>query len=126
MRSLLAAFLLLLLFTAPAEARSSRKKGAKAAPPKPQYEALTGVDQAAGTVTITMVNGVNATPRTFRVTPFTEIEVNGQRGTFADLRPGLMATHGLGMDPAVLSRLVLSPAPAEPAATKAKAKRKRR
>lgn len=125
MRSLLAAVLLLLLFAAPAEARGSRKKGARAEPPKPQYEALTGVDQAAGTVTITMVNGVNHTPRTFRVTPFTEIEVNGQRGTFADLRPGMMATHGLGTDPAVLSRLNLSPAPAGPA-TKTKAKRKRR
>ena len=125
MRSLLAVLLLLTLSGAPALARGSRKKVAKAEPPKPQYEALTAINPAAGTVTITPVNGVNTTPRTFRVTKFTEVQVNGRRGTLADLRPGMRATHGLGMDPAVLSRLVLSPAPAEPAGA-AKTPRKRR
>jgi len=42
--------------------------------------------------------------RTFVITQFTEINVNGQRATVADLRPGMVVNVTMDTDPARASR----------------------
>jgi len=43
--------------------------------------------------------------RTFVITQFTEINVNGQRGAFADLKPGMTVSVTIGVDPTRASRV---------------------
>jgi hypothetical protein len=45
------------------------------------------------------------TTRTFTVSQFTEINVNGQRATIADLKPGMTVNVTIGMDPSHASRI---------------------
>jgi hypothetical protein len=45
------------------------------------------------------------TTRTFTVTQFTEIHLNGQRATLGDLKPGMTATVTIGTDPTHASRI---------------------
>jgi hypothetical protein len=53
------------------------------------------------------------TTRTFTITPFTEINVNGQRATIADLKAGMTANVTIGMDPSHASRIVATGLPAK-------------
>jgi hypothetical protein len=53
------------------------------------------------------------TTRTFAVSRFTEINVNGQRATIADLKPGMTVNVTIGMDPSYASRIVATGLPAE-------------
>jgi len=53
------------------------------------------------------------TTRTFTVSPFTEINVNGQRATIADLKPGMTVNVTIGVDPSYASRIVATGLPAE-------------
>jgi hypothetical protein len=53
------------------------------------------------------------TTRTFTITRFTEINVNGQRATIADLKPGMTVNVTIGMDPSYASRIVATGLPAE-------------
>ena len=53
------------------------------------------------------------TTRTFTITRFTEINVNGQRATTADLKPGMTVNVTIGMDPSYASRIVATGLPAE-------------
>jgi hypothetical protein len=46
--------------------------------------------------------------RTFIVTPFTEIHVNGQKGTIADLKSGMKVNVTIGVDPTRAGRVVAS------------------
>ena len=55
---------------------------------------------------ITVINQREA--RTFIVTPFTEINVNGQKGMIADLKSGMRVTVTIGMDPTRAGRIVAS------------------
>ena len=43
--------------------------------------------------------------KTLTITPFTEINVNGQKATVADLKPGMLVTVTLGTDPTKASRV---------------------
>jgi len=53
------------------------------------------------------------TTRAFTVSQFTEINVNGQRGTIADLKPGMTVNVTIGMDPSYASRIVATGLPAK-------------
>ena len=53
------------------------------------------------------------TTRTFTVSPFTEINVNGQRATIADLKPGMTVNVTIGVDPSYASRIVATGLPAK-------------
>src|SRR4029453_15266572 len=44
------------------------------------------------------------TARTFTVTQFTEITVNGQRASIADLKPGMTGNVTIGADPSRAAR----------------------
>ena len=45
------------------------------------------------------------TARTFTVTQFTEITVNGQRASIADLKPGMTVSVAIGVDPSRAARI---------------------
>jgi hypothetical protein len=45
------------------------------------------------------------TARTFTVTQFTEINVNGQRASIADLKPGMTVNLTIGVDPSRAARI---------------------
>jgi len=51
------------------------------------------------------------TTRTFIITQFTEINVNGQRATIVDLKPGMTVSVTIGMDPTRASRVVATGVP---------------
>ena len=51
------------------------------------------------------------TTRTFIITQFTEITVNGQRATIVDLKPGMTVSVTIGMDPTRASRVVATGLP---------------
>jgi hypothetical protein len=68
----------------------------------------------------TVIGGVTAnsvtliddkTTRTLTITQFTEIHVNGQRATVADLKPEMTVTVVLGTDPTKASRINATGAP---------------
>ena len=93
------ALLLSLLVAFPAVAADKKKKKKE---PEPTVNVITGVtantvDLAIGTVT-----------RSLKVTQFTEIRVNGSKGTLTDLRPGMTVTDLALADPSTASRLNVS------------------
>src|SRR5947209_14142512 len=73
--------------------------------------------QQAHTTVITAVTPSSLTiqedtvTKSFTITPFTEVNVNGQRGSLADLKPGMSVNVTLGSDPSKLSRIDAGPAP---------------
>ena len=95
--------LLAVIIATPAFAGSKKKK----ATPVPAYHlpVLSGVMGNAITVT------EGKTTRTFIVTQFTEINVNGQRASVVDLRPGMTVSVTIGMDPTRASRVVATGVP---------------
>jgi hypothetical protein len=57
-------------------------------------------------VTATSITVTEAkTAKTLAITQFTEITVNGQRATAADLKPGMTVTIALGTDSSKASRI---------------------
>jgi hypothetical protein len=84
-------------------------KGKKKASPTPAYHqpVISSVKGSAITVS------EQETTRTFTITQFTEINVNGQKATIADLKPGMTANVTIGMDPAYASRINASGVPAD-------------
>jgi hypothetical protein len=89
--------LLAALATAPAFAGGKKKK--KASPPKYQPAVISSV--TGNTITVTQ----EKVTRAFTVTPFSEITVNGQRATIADLKPGMTVSVTIGVDPSQASRV---------------------
>jgi hypothetical protein len=65
---------------------------------------------ASVTPTAITVTEAKAT-KTYTVTQFTEITVNGQRATVADLKPGMTVNVTLGTDASRASRINASGAP---------------
>jgi hypothetical protein len=96
--------LLVALTTAPTFA-GSKKKGSHA--PKYQPPVISSV--AGNTIIVTE----QKVTRAFKVTPFSEITVNGQRATIADLKPGMTVTVTIGVDPSQASRVVATGVPAK-------------
>ena len=89
--------LLVALATPPAFAGSKKKKAA-AAPP---YQAPVIASVTGNTITVSE----EKTARTFIITQFTEINVNGQRAAVADLKPGMTVGVTIGVDPTRASRI---------------------
>jgi hypothetical protein len=86
----------------PAFGKSRKKKAT------PAYQAPVIASVTANAITVTE----QKTARTFTVTQFTEITVNGQRASIADLKPGMTVNVTLGMDPTRASRIVATGVPA--------------
>ena len=82
----------------------SRKKKAT---PAPEYHPPVISSVTGNSITVTE----EKTTRTFIVTQFTEINVNGQRGTIADLKPGMTVSVTIGVDPTRAGRIVATGAP---------------
>jgi|SRR5947207_42869 len=81
-----------------APAFGGRKKSTS---PAPQHH--EPVISSVGPNTVTVSD--NKTTKTLTVTRFTEINVNGQKATMADLKPRMTVTVILGTDPTVASRI---------------------
>ena len=81
---------LLVALATPAFAGSKKKKSTPAQYQAPVISSVTG-----NTITVSE----EKTARTFIITQFTEINVNGQRAAVADLKPGMMASVTIGVDP---------------------------
>ena len=95
--------LLICAAAAPAFAGSRKKK----ATPAPEYHPPVISSVTGNSITVTE----EKTTRTFIVTQFTEINVNGQRGTIADLKPGMTVNVTIGVDPTRAGRIVATGAP---------------
>ncbi len=82
----------------PAFAGSKKKK----ASPTPKYQPPVISSVTGNTITVTE----EKTTRAFIVTQFTEITVNGQRATIADLKPGMTVNVTIGVDPSQAGRII--------------------
>ena len=112
---------LALAVAAPLPAADKKKKAKKV--PEPTANVIAAIN--GNTVDITM----GTTTKTLRVTQFTEVRLNGQKGSAADLKPGMVVTEVvLGADPSVASRINASgtAAAAEPPAPEKKKKTKKK
>ena len=87
--------LLAVIAFAPAFGKGKKKKATPAYQP-PVISSVTGN-------AITVSN--QETARTFMVTQFTEITVNGQRASIAALKPGMTVTVTIGVDPSRAARI---------------------
>jgi hypothetical protein len=86
-----------LLLAAPAHS-ADKKKARK--PPEPVTSSISAI--SGNTVDIT----TGSTTKSLKVTQFTEVRLNGQKGSAADLKPGMVVTEVvLGADPSVASRI---------------------
>ena len=108
--SLFASVLTLLGVSAlPIEA-SSRKAAATPTPTHQQtiITAVTANSITAETQTVADKGGkvLDKNSRTYRITQFTEITVNGQRATVADLKPKMKVSVTIGTDPTQAARVV--------------------
>jgi len=72
-------------------------------PPAEQHDPVIST-VTASSITVTKQKET----RTFIVTPFTEINVNGQKGTIADLKSGMRVDVTIGVDPTRAGRIVAS------------------
>ncbi len=89
----------------PAFGKGRKKK----ATPAPAYHAPIISSVTGNAITVSD----QQTTRTFTITQFTEINVNGQRATIADLKPGMTANVTIGMDPSHAGRINAEGVPAE-------------
>ena len=96
-RFVVVSVLLVLVASTPAFGGGKKKK----ATPAPAYQqpVISSVKGNAITVSDTK------TTRAFTITPFTEINVNGQRANVADLKPGMTVNVTIGLDPSHASRI---------------------
>ena len=98
-RSFLLSFLICVLlacsFAAPTLAKSKKK-----ATPAPKQETVIS-NVTGNSITVTDQN----TAKTVNVSPLTEVMINGQKGTFADLKPGMAVSLVLS-GPTQASRII--------------------
>jgi hypothetical protein len=97
--------LLLLIIAAPGFAGSRKKKPT----PAPAYHQPVISSVTSNAITVSD----QKTTRTFTVSQFTEISLNGQRATFADLKPGMTVNVTIGTDPTRASRINAEGVPAQ-------------
>jgi hypothetical protein len=100
--SLVAVCTVIAMLTATPAFGGSKKKKATPAYHTPVISSVTG-----NAITVSE----EKTTRTFIITQFTEINVNGQRATIVDLKPGMTASVTIGMDPTRASRVVATGVP---------------
>jgi hypothetical protein len=82
-------------------------RGRKKYTPAPTIKAPVIASVGPSSITITEQSGT----KTYTITQFTEISVNGQRATVADLKPGMTVNVTLGTDASKASRINASGAP---------------
>ena len=79
---------------------SAADKKKKKEPPEPVISTIAAINGN----TIDVKTG--STTKTLKVTQFTEVRVNGAKGSAADLKPGMTVSEvALGADPTVASRI---------------------
>ncbi len=100
-KRLLVAILLVTVPFAPAFGKGRKKK------PVPAYHQPVISSVTGNAVTVSDQN----TTRTLTITQFTEITVNGQRASIADLKPGMTVSVTLGTDPSRAARINATGAP---------------
>jgi len=96
--------LLVLVTSSPAFGGGKKKK----ATPAPAYQQPVISSVKGNAITVSDAK----TTRAFTITQFTEINVNGQRATVADLKPGMTVNVTIGLDPSHASRINAADAPA--------------
>ena len=94
--------LLAALVTTPSFA--GRKKKAS---PAPKYQTPVISSVTGNTITVTQ----EKLTRAYTITRFSEVMVNGQKATIADLKPGMVVSVTIGVDPTQASRVVATGAP---------------
>jgi hypothetical protein len=94
---------LVVSMSAPVFAGGRKKKSS----PAPKYQPPVISSVAGKTITVTQ----EKVTRAFTLTPFSEITVNGQRATIADLKPGMTVNVTIGVDPSQASRVVATGVP---------------
>ena len=95
--------LLAVITATPALAGSKKKKASSV----PRYHSPVISSVTGNAITVSE----EKTTRTFIITQFTEVNVNGQRATIADLKPGMTVSITIGMDPTQASRVVATGVP---------------
>ena len=80
-------------------------------PFKPPYNVIQSLDATAKTITVGHVNSVDTSTPLYRITPTTEIQVNGEKATIDKLQTGMKVSITPGSDSTVAERIVASPAP---------------
>jgi FlaG/FlaF family flagellin (archaellin) len=101
-RLLVAVWILLAAMAiAPVFGKGSKKKSTSA-PQQPVISSVTG-----NAITVTQ----QKTARTFMVTQFTEITLNGQRASIAELKPGMAVSVTIGVDPSQAARVIATGVP---------------
>jgi hypothetical protein len=88
--------LLLALLTADPALAASKKKPSPTPSQAPTIASVTG-----NSITVMEAK----VSKTLTITQFTEITVNGQRATAAELKPGMIVSVTLGTDPTRASRI---------------------
>lgn len=96
-RLLVVLILLAAIAIAPAFGKGRKKKPT----PVPAYHQPAISSVTGNAITVSDQN----TTRTLTITQFTEISVNGQRASIADLKPGMTVSITLGMDPSRAARI---------------------
>ena len=108
-RSLLSAAALLAASLALPVASGAPKPTPK--PFKPPYTVIQAVDATAKTITVGHVNSMDTSTHQYKITQFTDIEVNGDKKTVTDLQVGMKVSVTPASDPTAADRIVASPAP---------------
>lgn len=105
------AFVLTLALCAFAFASSAAAAPRKSKFKPPEVHATTIASVNGETLTI----NENKISKTFTITPFTEITINGQRAKLTDLQSGMIVSVTMGSDPTKLARVSASAASPSPA-----------
>jgi hypothetical protein len=95
--------LIVALATTPAFAGGKKKKASPA--PKDHTPTISSV--VGNSITVTQ----DKATRAYTITRFSEVMVNGQKATIADLKPGMAVAITIGIDPTQASRVVATGAP---------------
>jgi hypothetical protein len=111
-------FCILTVFTLPTLQAGRTSIKPRATPPPTHLESVvSAVTATSVTATARIVTDkgkvLSETSRAYVVTPFTEITVNGQKGTIADLKPGMAINVTIGTDPARAGRIDANGVPTE-------------
>jgi len=92
----------------PLNGPSAAQRKPKAKPPEMHATVIASVTPQSITIT------EDKETKSFGITQFTEITVNGQRASVNELKPGMSVTIGLGGDPTKASRIDAGGAPVQP------------
>lgn len=101
-------FVVFILATALAAAPVFAGGRKKKASPVPKYQTPVISSVTGNSITVTQ----DKVTRAYTITRFSEVLVNGQKATIADLKPGMAVSVTIGVDSSQASRVVATGAPA--------------